>query len=170
MARRALLAAAALAAFLLSAMVWRFASRQPAIAPPAPAPAALPPPAPGPAAAPPQAAPPAPRVTASKRVRRKPERVAPAPREQAAPVEPPQAAPPPAPAGDGTLVLASSPWCNVTVDGVSHGTTPLTLKLPAGTHTVVLSNPEFHVRRTLSVEVQEGRTLRKMLDFSPEQE
>jgi hypothetical protein len=105
-------------------------------------------------------------VAATRRVRRKPERVAAAPREQAAPVE----LPPPAPAGDGTLVLASSPWCNVTVDGVFHGTTPLTLKLAAGAHTVVLSNPEFHIRRTLSVDVEEGRTLRKMLDFSPEEE
>jgi hypothetical protein len=89
---------------------------------------------------------------------------------QAAPA--PSVAPPPvAPApkvGDGTLVVASSPWCNVTVDGQARGTTPLSVKLKAGSHEVVLVNPEFKIKRTLSVEVEPGQTVRKSLDFAPE--
>ena len=34
--------------------------------------------------------------------------------------------------GEGTLVIASSPWCTVTVDGQPRGTTPLNVKLKAG--------------------------------------
>ena len=70
--------------------------------------------------------------------------------------------------GDGTLVVASSPWCNVTVDGQARGTTPLSVKLKAGSHDVVLSNPEFKIKRTLAVEVEPGQTVRKSLDFAPE--
>ncbi len=67
--------------------------------------------------------------------------------------------------GDGTLVIASTPWCNVSVDGDDKGPTPLKLTLPAGKHTVVLSNPEFKITRSLSIMIQPGETLRKKLDF-----
>jgi hypothetical protein len=63
-------------------------------------------------------------------------------------------------------VVATSPWCNVSVDGVDKGPTPVRLQLPAGPHTVVLSNPEFHIQRTLPVELKPGETLRKKLDFA----
>jgi serine/threonine protein kinase len=68
--------------------------------------------------------------------------------------------------GEGTLVLASSPWCNVRIDGVDKGPTPLSVKLPAGKHTVVLTNPEFKITRTLPVLVLPNDTIRKRLDFS----
>jgi hypothetical protein len=80
-------------------------------------------------------------------------------------------APPPTPTpkvGEGTLVIASSPWCNVSVDGVAKGTTPLNVKLKAGAHEVVLANSEFKIRRTLTVEIEPGQTVRKSLDFAPE--
>jgi hypothetical protein len=79
---------------------------------------------------------------------------------------PAQEAPPPRLDGEGTLMLASSPWCNVTVDGVTRGTTPLSVKLPAGKHTVVLTNSEFNIRRTLPVTIVPDETLRKRLDFA----
>ena len=66
------------------------------------------------------------------------------------------------------LVLASSPWCNVTVDGQARGTTPLNLKLKAGSHEVVLANPEFKIKRTLAVDIEPNQTVRKSLDFAPE--
>ncbi|HEX4460680.1 MAG TPA: serine/threonine-protein kinase [Polyangia bacterium] len=75
---------------------------------------------------------------------------------------------PVAPKGDGNLVLASSPWCNVTVDGQARGTTPLNLKLKAGNHEVVLANPEFKIKRTLAVDIEPNQTVRKSLDFAPE--
>jgi hypothetical protein len=84
------------------------------------------------------------------------------------------AAPAPAPApapevpltGEGTLVVASSPWCNVSVDGSEKGQTPVSVKLPAGKHTVVLTNPEFKISRTLPVMILPNETLRKKLDFA----
>jgi hypothetical protein len=93
----------------------------------------------------------------------------------AAPVAAPAVAPPPTALppkpGDGapgTLVLASSPWCNVTVDGQARGTTPLNVKLKPGSHEIVLANPEFKIKRTLAVEIEPGQTVRKSLDFAPE--
>jgi len=66
------------------------------------------------------------------------------------------------------LVIASSPWCTVTVDGQARGTTPLSLKLKAGAHDVVLANPEYKIRRSLSVDIEANQTVRKSLDFAPE--
>jgi eukaryotic-like serine/threonine-protein kinase len=85
---------------------------------------------------------------------------------EAAPTRPAPAA---VPAGEGTLVVGSSPWCQVTVDGVVRGTTPVNLKLRSGSHTVVLANPEFSIKRTLSVDIEPNQTVRKMLDFAPEE-
>jgi serine/threonine protein kinase len=88
-----------------------------------------------------------------------------------APVQPPGGSHAPAPAkaplkGDGTLLLASSPWCNVSIDGVNQGPTPISVKLPAGRHTVVLSNPEFKISRSLPITIVPNETLRKRLDFA----
>ncbi len=67
--------------------------------------------------------------------------------------------------GEGTLVLATTPWCNVFIDGLARGTTPLTITLPAGQHTIGLTNPEFKVKRVLSVAIEPNATTRKRLDF-----
>ncbi len=52
--------------------------------------------------------------------------------------------PPPAPAGNGKLnVGASGGWCNVSVDGVSKGATPVAqLQLSAGAHHLACTTPE----------------------------
>jgi hypothetical protein len=86
----------------------------------------------------------------------------------AAPAAPPPAPPSaaPVPQGEGTLAVVSNPWCNVTVDGVARGQTPVNLKLPAGRHVVMLANPEFHVQRQLTVTVMPNETVRKKLDFT----
>ncbi len=76
--------------------------------------------------------------------------------------------PPPAPKGDGTLVIASSPWCTVSVDGQARGTTPLSLKLKAGAHQVLLANPDYKIKRTLAIEIEANQTVRRSLDFAPE--
>jgi hypothetical protein len=51
---------------------------------------------------------------------------------------------------------------------VGRGTTPLSVKLKAGAHEVVLVNAEFKIRRSLAVEIEAGQTVRKSLDFAPE--
>jgi serine/threonine protein kinase len=76
------------------------------------------------------------------------------------------AAPATAPQGEGALAIVSNPWCNVTVDGVARGQTPLNVKLPAGSHSVTLTNPDYHVRRQLTVRIVPNETLRKKLDFT----
>jgi hypothetical protein len=79
------------------------------------------------------------------------------------------ASPPPAVTsldGEGTLLLASNPWCNVSIDGVNKGPTPVSVKLRAGKHNVVLSNPEFKIARTLPVVILPNQTVRKRLDFN----
>jgi len=90
-----------------------------------------------------------------------------------APASPAAAPPPAAPApakreGQGTLVIASSPWCTVAVDGKPRGTTPLSLKLDAGAHDVVLANPDYKIKRSLAVDIEPNQTVRKSLDFAPE--
>jgi serine/threonine protein kinase len=67
--------------------------------------------------------------------------------------------------GEGTLLLASSPWCNVKIDGVDKGPTPINIKLPAGKHTVVLTNPEFKINRSLPVMIMPNEVNRKRFDF-----
>jgi serine/threonine-protein kinase len=63
-------------------------------------------------------------------------------------------------------VIASSPWCHVVIDGKDRGVTPLQIKLPAGPHTLLLSNPEFHIDRSYPLVIKAGDTLRKRLDFA----
>ncbi|HEX4457294.1 MAG TPA: protein kinase, partial [Polyangia bacterium] len=105
----------------------------------------------------------------------KPHKVAtttPAPRVKAKPLAPIQAGKRPVTppsgklAGEGTLMLASSPWCRVSIDGVDHGPTPVSAKLPAGRHVVLLTNPEFKISRTLPVFIPPNETVRKRLDFA----
>jgi hypothetical protein len=72
-------------------------------------------------------------------------------------------APPPAPkpAGEGYLRLGSKPWTFITVDGKDTGLhTPQTqMKLPAGSHRITLTNPQFNIKETFSVEVKAGETV-----------
>jgi hypothetical protein len=68
--------------------------------------------------------------------------------------------------GNGSLAIASNPWCTVTVDGVERRQTPLNLTLPAGKHTVLLANPEYKIRRQLSISLAPGESVKKKLDFT----
>jgi hypothetical protein len=68
--------------------------------------------------------------------------------------------------GEGTLLVASTPWCNVSIDGKNEGPTPLHVKLPAGKHTLQLTNPEFKINRSLPVLILPNEIVRKKLDFN----
>jgi hypothetical protein len=54
---------------------------------------------------------------------------------------PPPVEKPPEPEKPGTLTVAITPWCDLTVDGEKRGRAPLTLQLPAGPHHVECRQP-----------------------------
>jgi serine/threonine protein kinase len=78
----------------------------------------------------------------------------------------PRSSPRAAPLGDGKLVLASRPWCEVTIDGGPRGPTPLTVRLGAGRHSVRVTNPAFHVDSTFAIQIRPRQTMRRSLSFA----
>lgn len=86
-------------------------------------------------------------VSAEGRARRAPVRAAKAERRTAT-----------APVRTGTLRLRIQPWARVHVDGDFKGVTPMgPIELPAGTHTLLLTNDELRVRRTMKVTIRANR-------------
>jgi serine/threonine-protein kinase len=72
------------------------------------------------------------------------------------PPTPTPAAPPPE---MGRMNLDTTPWSVVSVGGRALGQTPIVgASLPAGTHTLVLSNPEQGIRTTYQITISAGRT------------
>ncbi len=106
-----------------------------------------------------------------KRARAKPKRRAaakpkPKPKPVAAavaPTPPPSEPPPPAAKPMGRVTITSVPrGLTVKLKGKSLGRTPLSAEaIPAGAHTLVLTNPKLGIRRTLSVSIDEGQTVEK---------
>jgi serine/threonine-protein kinase len=71
----------------------------------------------------------------------------------------PSPAPAPATAETGLLNLDTSPWSTVSVNGRVLGPTPIVgASLPAGLHTLVLSNPELGLKTTYQVTITAGKT------------
>jgi hypothetical protein len=70
--------------------------------------------------------------------------------------------------GRGSLTITSTPyWGRVTIDGkVLDDTTPVTVKLSAGTHTVEVAHPPKGVVRTFKVKVPAGGKVRRTVNFS----
>lgn len=75
-------------------------------------------------------------------------------------LDPPSPAPQPAPAAEpGSLNLDTTPWSVVSVGGRVLGQTPIIgASLPAGTHTLVLSNAEQGIKTTYQVTISAGKT------------
>jgi serine/threonine protein kinase len=71
----------------------------------------------------------------------------------------------PRPRGDGTLMLAARPWCEVVIDGAARGATPSTVRLAAGWHKVRVTNPAFHIDQKFSVQIGPGQVVRRSLSF-----
>jgi len=66
----------------------------------------------------------------------------------------------------GLLRLNSRPWSEVTIDGKVVGNTPLmNHALPAGPHTVRLSNPQFRTSKTLKIQIEPGKTVTRVVDL-----
>jgi serine/threonine protein kinase len=133
---------------------------------PSPSPSLSPPPPPPPSPSPPPSLSPSPSPSSSPSPSPSPSLSAPAsPKHRPHHLAHASAPAKPAPTGEGTLVLATTPWCNVTIDKQDRGQTPLTTKLAAGPHTLVLTNAEFKVKRSLTITIEPNQTLRKRLDF-----
>jgi serine/threonine-protein kinase len=97
--------------------------------------------------------------------------VAPPP-EEARPADPEISPSPPSAsvalpaAGKGWLQLLVIPWAEVSVDDRRVGTTPMrALELPAGTHSVRLSHPDYGLLLR-EVSIQHGETTRLEVDLS----
>jgi HSP20 family molecular chaperone IbpA len=61
--------------------------------------------------------------------------------------------------GQGTLRINSRPWSQVTIDGRAIGNTPqMNVALPAGNHRVTLVNPEFNLKKNLTITIKPGQT------------
>ena len=58
----------------------------------------------------------------------------------------------------GLLKVNTLPWAEVTIDGKSYGRVPVEAKLPAGRHTIELSNDAVGTKRSV-VHVKAGRTI-----------
>jgi serine/threonine-protein kinase len=80
--------------------------------------------------------------------------------------QPTVATPPPEqPAQEfGFLSLDTMPWSQVTLDGHSLGTTPLVhVRLPAGTHTLTLRNPDANITTQYPVTIRANETTSRRL-------
>ncbi|MCA9582547.1 MAG: PEGA domain-containing protein, partial [Myxococcales bacterium] len=95
----------------------------------------------------------------------RPARPSPGPR----PPEPQEPTPTKAPSsGTGTLQINTRPWSTVYLDGRAVGNTPWRdTKLQAGSHRITLVNPDFNIRKTITVEIQPGQTITKSLTLTP---
>ena len=60
----------------------------------------------------------------------------------------------------GVVTINLDPWAAVSVDGKSRGTTPLRLVLREGVRKISLKNADKALSRSLSVEVNAGKTRR----------
>ncbi|MCU1277264.1 MAG: Serine/threonine protein kinase PrkC, regulator of stationary phase [bacterium] len=68
--------------------------------------------------------------------------------------------------GDGHITVASEPRCELLVDGVPYGNTPLIdLAVPAGKHTIVLLNSAANIRESKKVALREGELWTRSFSF-----
>jgi hypothetical protein len=73
----------------------------------------------------------------------------------------------PAPAGDGILMIASKPPCEIFIDGKPTGlTTPQReITLPAGSHKVTLVNKGEAITKTIAVQISTGQPTKVIQDL-----
>jgi hypothetical protein len=66
----------------------------------------------------------------------------------------------------GQLLIVAEPWAELAVDGIAQGQTPLAeIRLPAGSHEIALSNPNFVGVIRDKVEIVPGETMRRKYSF-----
>jgi hypothetical protein len=65
------------------------------------------------------------------------------------------------------LRVNSRPWAQVFVDGKLYGVTPQRgISLPPGSHTLVLVNDEFSIRKTVPIEIKSGEITTQVLNLA----
>ncbi|MGE0549594.1 MAG: hypothetical protein AB7O24_08505 [Kofleriaceae bacterium] len=69
--------------------------------------------------------------------------------------------------GNGVLMIASKPPCDIIVDGAPTGlvTPQRSLKLPAGSHTVTLVNAAQKIKKTIAVSITAGKSTKVIQDL-----
>jgi serine/threonine protein kinase len=78
------------------------------------------------------------------------------------------AKPPAATRGSGILRINTRPWSKVSVDGAAVGNTPqMNIKVTAGTHTIMLENPQFGIKQKLTISVKAGETVTRVVTLKP---
>jgi len=73
--------------------------------------------------------------------------------------------------GVGTLLINSEPWAKIYIDGKDTGiTTPTVdgIRLPAGRHRVMLTNPKLELSLTFSVKIEKNRRFKRFVDLRRE--
>ncbi len=66
----------------------------------------------------------------------------------------------------GALYLDSEPWANVTITGVGKFQTPIAnLKVPMGLLRVTLENPAAGLKKTITIRIEPGKTVRKKVNL-----
>jgi len=69
--------------------------------------------------------------------------------------------------GFGQLLVVAEPWAQVAVDGVERGETPLTeMRLAAGSHEILISNPNFVGVIRDRVQIDAGETVQRKYSFN----
>ena len=71
------------------------------------------------------------------------------------------------PTGDGVLMIASKPPCEIYVDGKATGlTTPQkAIALPAGTHKITFVNSAESIKKTVSVSITADKSTKLIQDL-----
>ena len=70
--------------------------------------------------------------------------------------------------GQGVLVLGSKPPCDIAIDGSTTGlhTPQKEIKLPVGRHRITLTNPEFGINETFTVDIKADAPEKLIKDYS----
>src|SRR5262249_20526192 len=70
--------------------------------------------------------------------------------------------------GQGVLVLGSKPPCDIAIDGNTTGlhTPQKDIKLPVGRHRITLSNAEFGINETFTVDIKADTPEKLIKDYS----
>lgn len=65
-------------------------------------------------------------------------------------------------------MLGSKPPCDIAIDGSSTGlhTPQKEIKLPVGRHRITLSNPEFNISETFTVDIKADAPEKLIKDYS----
>jgi hypothetical protein len=74
----------------------------------------------------------------------------------------------PKPRGQGVLVLGSKPPCDIAIDGSTTGlhTPQKEIKLPVGRHRITLTNAEFGINETFTVDIKADAPEKLIKDYS----